>query len=289
MKTNIKLSALACLFAVAAVSCSQQKTAETKDQAIRFENEAAYQQAIADRDTLISLMSEINDGIMQIKALENIITVNTDETVNLRQQIINDIRAIQLSIASREERLAALEAKLNSSNANNATLQKTIASLRSQIEQQQSAINKLTGELGIATETIAAQSAQIDTLNAMVQTVSTDLEESQQANVDLTNKMNECYYVIGSNKELKEHKILEKKFLRSTKVMQGDFDQSYFTTGDKRMLKVIPLNVKKAEVKTGQPATSYELRKADNGTLELVILNPDRFWEVTDYLVIEVK
>ena len=34
--------------------------------------------------------------------------------------------------------------------------------------------------------------------------------------------MNECFYVIGSNKELKANNIISKKFLGKTKVLEGD-------------------------------------------------------------------
>jgi len=40
---------------------------------------------------------------------------------------------------------------------------------------------------------------------------------------------------------------------------------------------------------TSHPEGSYELKKDDKGQLTLVITNPNKFWSVSRYLVIEVK
>lgn len=270
-------------------ACSDNQTKLSEAGVSYDASNEELQAALADRDTLISIITEINNGVSQIKELENIITVSNGEIPNQRADMINDINAIKQAIAQRQARLAELEKKLSQSGIYSAQLQKDIASLRAQIESQQAEIAHLTEQLGIANETISSQAAQIDTLNTTVQNVSTELSESQENNARLTADLNTCYYAVGSSKNLKEKGILEKKFLRSEKVMTGSFDQSYFTKADKTTLKVIPLYAKKAEVKTNQPTDSYELRTDSHGQLELVITNPARFWQLTDYLVIETK
>lgn len=278
---------------ILAVSCGSDKSDSENDvdstSNVVVDNSAELSQAIADRDSIMSIMSEISVGLAQIKELENIITVNSGEMPNRRAEMLRDIKAIQARIAERQAKLAELEQKLNNANSNTETLKKSIETLRAQIAEQEESIAQLTAQLGVANETIAVQTAKIDTLNTTVKSVSNELAQSQENNIKLTNEMNVCYYAIGSAKNLKEHKILEKKFLRSTKIMKGEFDQSYFTKADKRTLSVIPLYAKKAEVKTNQPKDSYELRTTGNGQLELAILKPAEFWKLTDYLVIETK
>lgn len=275
--------------AIATTGCDRisndNNTVTTDDTA----TEQQLDQAIADRDTLISLITDINDGVLRIKQLENIITVNTSETPNARAQLINDINAIKETIAQRQERLKELEERLSKSNSYTQELKKNIAALRSQIESQQADIAKLTQQLGVAHETIASQATVIDTLTSTVQDVSRQLTVSQETNIALENAANTVYYAVGSEKNLKDHGIMEKKFLRSEKIMKDNFDQSYFTTADKRTLKTIPLYAKKAEVKTNQPASSYKFVTDPAGQLELVITNPTEFWRLTDYLVIQTK
>ena len=101
------------------------------------------------------------------------------------------------------------------------------------------------------------------------------------------NNLNTCYYVIGSNKELKANKIIESGFLRKTKILQGDFEMSYFTKADRRTLNEIPLHSKKAQLMTNHPKDSYEIVDND-GVKTLHILNANRFWEKSNFLVVKI-
>ena len=93
---------------------------------------------------------------------------------------------------------------------------------------------------------------------------------------------------ILSKKELKENKIIETGFLRKTKIMEGDFERSYFTKADKRTLSRIPLHSKKAEVMSKHPAGSYEIVNEANGKC-LNILNSSKFWEYSNYLIVKIN
>ena len=104
------------------------------------------------------------------------------------------------------------------------------------------------------------------------------------------NDLNAAYYVIGSNEELKAHNFIEGGgFLRKTKVLESDFDETYMTRVDRRTFRGMPLDAKKAKVLTKQPKESYELAKGPNDMLILRILDPARFWGVSNILVIETK
>ena len=69
--------------------------------------------------------------------------------------------------------------------------------------------------------------------------------------------------------------------------MKADFEQGYFTTADKRTLTSIPTHAKKAKILTNQPASSYEIVE-ENSTKTIIITNPDKFWSLSNYLVIQV-
>ena len=288
---KLKVFTLTALSALVLLGCSKTDQASEKtvpDAVLEATNEE-LQQAVMDRDELLSLVSQINDDVVKIKEIEGIISVNTNETPNRRTQLINDMEAIKTSLAERQNRLAELESRLKSSNLYNTQLQKTIEGLRAQIEQQNNQISALNEQLGQANEVIRQQTAQIDTLNSTVSERNTQLAASEQTNIDLTNDLNRCYYVVGSEKELKEQKIIEKSFLRKTKILPGDFNQKYFTEADKRNLSQIPLYSKKAEIMTNQPKDSYELSDDANGMKVLKITNPDKFWNLSNYLVVKVK
>ena len=244
--------------------------------------------AVADRDSLLSLVNDISSSMEQIKQLENILTVQGgNETPGQRQQIRADIAAIQSTLVERRKQLEDLETRLRNTNLNNANLQKTITSLRSQIEQQTTEISTLRASLDEAKTRIGTLDAAVDSLNTTVTNVTAQRDSTEQAATNLANELNTCYYAIGTKHELKENKILESGFLRKTKIMEGDFDQAFFTRADKRTLTAIDLNSKKAEVLTNQPEGSYRIADV-NGHKVLQITDPATFWSLSNYLVIKV-
>lgn len=270
------------------VSCNKGQEAQQQSEAERQAqiNKATHDElvaAVSDRDELLVLVNEIQQGLVEIKSLQNIVTVNTSETPDRRAIIKNDIAAIQQALADRKARLAELEKKLSSSNLYSAELKKTIASLNSQIEEQAAEIQRLTGELATAKDRIAHLDTQVDSLNSTVQNVTDERNAAEARATSLTTQLKTGYYVLGSKKELKEHKILEGR----KDVLQGDFDKSWFTAVDKTTLRTINTYSKKCKVLTKQPKDSYRIEKNDDKIKSIVILDPEKFWGVSNYLVIQ--
>lgn len=270
----------------------------------KLEQEAMWQDSIntvlqdsiananAEKDSLMQLMSDIADGMAQIKELEDIVSVNNlnGETPDRKKQLRDDIVLIQQSINKHKTRLAELEKRLKQSTNYNANMEKSIASMKQQLEDQQKTINSLTEQLAAAHIQIKNLNQSVDSLNAVNKAVTKEKEAAQQESKNLTNEvnnLNSCYYVIGSKKELKNHKIIETGFLRKTKILEGDFEMSYFTKADRRTLSEIPLHSNKAQLMTNHPKDSYEI--VDHGNVKtLRIINADRFWEKSNFLVVKV-
>ena len=278
------------LIAALGLTACDSKSKKAEDEAIAQASREELASAVADRDQLLTLVNEINQGMDQIKQLENILTVSNNipgETMTQREQIQSDIAAIQKALQDRREKLAELEKKLASSNQSNNTLRQTIASLRSQIDSQTAEIATLKSNLGEAQQRIGHLDSVVDSLTSTVTAVTDERDIAQQESETLANELNTCYYAIGSKAELKDRHIIETGFLRKTRLLKGDFDQSFFTMADKRTLSRIALHSKKAQILTNQPEGSYVIDD-DNGQKNLVITNPDAFWSLSNYLVIKI-
>lgn len=274
---------------VSTVACTHKSGESTVDTTPTTSD--SLRVALANQDSLLVLMNDIADGMSQIKQMENILSSTNDlsaESKDRRQEIRNDMLMIQQTLQMRRDRLAELEKKLQGSAANNATLQKSIQTLKQQIADQEGTIESLRNDLATANIHIEKLTANVDSLNTEVATVTAAKEQVEQVATTLNNELNECYYAIGSKSELKEHKLIETGFLRKTKIMPDDFEQSYFTTGDKRTLTSIPLHSKKGKVLTNQPTDSYTITDGANGMKVLNITSPARFWSVSNFLVIQV-
>ncbi len=256
----------------------------------------SLQVALANQDSLLVILNDITEGMNQIKQMENIISTGGlgAETPSKREEIRNEMMQIQQALEARRQRLEQLENQLATSNQNNVTLQRAIKNLKAQIQDQQQTIDGLRGQLANANIKIEGLSRTVTTLGQKSDSLENVAAEETAARhdaerqvVQVSNEMNMCYYAIGTGKELKAHNLMQSGFLRKTKVLPDNFDQSYFTTGDKRSLRTINLGSKKAKVLTNQPSDSYEIVEENNGIKVLKITNPARFWNQSNYLVIK--
>lgn len=276
---------------------SNGQDATSRQDSINTELNDSLATAIAEKDSLMALMNEINDGMIKLKELQDIISVQnlSGETPDRKAQLRNDMELVQKSVAERKKRLEELEKRLSQSQNFNDEMKKTIATMKRQIADQQNTIADLSKKLAEAHIVINTLNTRVDSLN----TVNTAVREekarvqeekhkAQEESTRLANELNTCYYVIGTKKELKKNNIVEGGgFLRKTKLMEGNYDQSYFTKADKRTLNVIPLHSKKAKVLSNHPAGSYEI--VDDGNVKsLRIIDSARFWERMNYLVVQV-
>ena len=296
---NMKKIALisAGLASILVISCKQNSDEATKTVASDSTNMVTMSReeleaTLMTQDTLISLVNDISADMIELKNIEMIVSSPSGlngETMSQKQQLASDMQAVRQTLADRRKRLAQLEAKLKESKSENAMLLKTIENMRAQIEQNELTIQTLSRQLADANVKIQNLNVAVDSLNVNVAKEKADKEDARKEVSELTAEMNTCYYAIGSKKELEAHNIIQSGFLRKTKILQGDYQMSYFTAVDKRNAKTIQLYSKKAKIVTNQPKDSYTITEDANGMKVLEITNPTRFWAASNYLVIQTN
>jgi chromosome segregation ATPase len=147
---------------------------------------AALQDSIntanAEKDSLMQLMGDIADGMQQIKELQDIVSVNNlnGETPDRKKQLRDDIVLIQQSINKHKQRLAELERRLKQSTNYNATMQKSIDNMKTQLEEQQKTINNLTEQLAAAHIQIKNLNQSVDSLSTVNKNVTREKEAAEQ-------------------------------------------------------------------------------------------------------------
>lgn len=245
--------------------------------------------ALNERDELLSLVKEVSVGLEQIKQLENVMSIaaaRPAETSGQKARILSDISNLKNQISLRRKQLEQLEAKLQNSTINNKELQETIGALRVFIDSQMDEIESLKEQLIAANKQIGVLNNAVDSLNTTVSTVTGERDSAQETSARFENELNICYYVVATKSDLKKHNIIESGFLRKTTLMKGDFDKEFFVIGDKRMLDTLPLKTDKARILTNHPESSYKIIE-ENGQRVIKITNPNQFWSLTDYLVVQ--
>lgn len=245
--------------------------------------------ALAEREQLLALVRDIALDMERIKELENILTLSGSQSIECpsrRAQVLSDINTVRQTLRQRRHQLAELEARLRQSSLFSDNLQSTIEVLRGQIDSRGREIETLHRNLTAANETIRILTGEVDSLESTMAAVSENYETARNASEQLASELNTCYYVCASKSDLKVHNILEKGFLKKTRLMQGEFDRDYFMVGDKRSLDTIIAGSKRVKVLTNHPQDSYCV-VTDSGCAVIVITAPDRFWSLTNYLVVQ--
>lgn len=251
---------------------------------------AEYEEATNFNDSLMLLMGDIYTGLDSINTQEGLLyNMGNGDAADRRAEIRRNLSSIKARLAANKELLASMEAKVKASGNENSVQAKTIAQLRQHIEQQDAKIAQLESDLSKAKEEIGALNTQVAETQEQVKVETAAKEEAQAATVAAENEANKVYYAIGSNKELKNKGLLEKKFLGATKVLKGNFDASYFVTADKRTLTSIPTNSKKVKIWTNMPEGSYRIVGEKDGPKTVEITNPAKFWSLSNHLIIQTN
>ena len=242
-------------------------------------NIAEYALQLKQKKTALS-----DKAMGEIKTLSQSVTSAVDFCIDIFESDDFD----KLDEAEKQEQAVdELEKKLKKSGNYSRQAEESVKALKNQVAQQAAEIETLQAALKDANVKIEDLTNQVSNLNTTVENVTSQRDAAEQEAVRIANELNTCYYVIGSNKELKANNIIQKKFLGKTKVMEGDYELSYFTKADKRSLTEIPLHSAKAKVMTKQPAGSYEIIDKD-GVKTLRITNATKFWELSNFLVIQI-
>ena len=277
------------------VSCNKQKEENAR---LKAKNDSLLALGFQKDTTVMEFVrafNEIQSNLDSIKMKENIIGQNTkggtEVQASAREQITGDINAIYQLLQKNRAQVASLQKKLKASNTKNAELEAMIDNLNKSIVEKDAEIAELKDQLGKLNIKVADLGNQVTTLNTNVESLSAENKAKQQAIDEKTAALNTAYYVIGTTKDLKDKKIIDKTGgfigIGRTKQVSRDINNSNFTKVDITTFTELPINKKKAVLLSNHPVGSYKLQANDKKVVEkLVILNYTDFWSRSKYLVI---
>ena len=196
---------------------------------------------------------------------------------------INDL------IKTNQDELDRLRARLKKSSFKLLDVEKTLASLTKQLNQESAKVAALQAQIQQKDSVITRLGTTVDELGKNVENLNVQNQEKETKIQEQDAALHSAWYAIGSRKELKENKIISSDGIFSAKkVLQSDFNKNYFVKVDARNTRKIPLySTSKAAILTSHPKASYTLEK-ENDNYVLVIVDPAEFWSVSKYLVVEV-
>lgn len=268
------------------VSCGNN---EKKPQTEKFEQNDSLQKIISQKDNEINDMMEtfnqIQEGLREINEAENRVNIVKDgEGANKRRQIVENIQFIQNTMKQNRALIEKLRQQMRESSIKGDNMRKTIDELVKQLEEKDQQLRQLRAELDSKDIHIAELDKTVSTLNDNVSTLKTESSQKTETINAQYKQLNTAWFVFGTKKELKAQHIID-----GSRVLESNFNKNYFTKIDIRVEKEIKLYSKSAKILTMHPSSSYTLHQDANKMYVLRINNPQIFWSISKYLVIQVR
>lgn len=236
---------------------------------------------------LMGTFNEIQQGFNLINEAEgriNLMSANTEEN-GVADNIRENMKYIQDKLIENRAKIEELQKKLKSSNIAAGKFKESVENLTNQLKEKAVEIEKLRLQLAEKDVVIASLNDSLFALSEEHKLIIEKNAKTEEIARVQDQMLNTAWYVFGTSRELKEHRILVKGDVLQT----NDFNKDYFTKIDIRKTTVIPLSSKSAKILTTHPKGSYELMEDSKGEYTLRILDAGKFWSVSKYLVIRVK
>lgn len=280
---------------VSAVYINTQK----QDQINTLQSEkAAMVQTMQQKDSIMNdaenTFNQIEENLKFIKEKRQQIAMDQKEGgKNRKQAVVEDIKLMNSMLEASDKKISDLQAKLRKSGIHVHSLEQRIAALNESLTNQNNEIAELKKVIEDKDSNLAQLNTKVNDMSSQMTQQTDTIASKQQQLVNKTNALNTGHFALGTFKELKSEGILAREGgvlgLGSSKAIQENFSNKYFTTVDIRDTKSIPLHAKKAKMISEHPDSSYQFVEKDGQIASLEIKDPAEFWRISKYAVIEVK
>lgn len=282
----------ACLALLA--SCNVKNSSEYK--ALEAQNDSLAQLNAKNSGELTDMMdiiNEVEENFNQIKEAEKYLTIESqgkgEMNTDTKSRVQDDFAMINDMLQKNKDEINKLNQRLKNSKGENSGLKKMVERLNAELQERGKTISELQAALAKRDAQIAELEMNVKNLNDNMETLSAQTQEQAETIKQQEKEINTAYYMFGTNKELKEAKVISGGFLASTKVLSQNIEKSKFIKIDIRDLKSIPVYAKKAKLLSQHPKDSYKLEKDNTDNIVLNITDYQKFWSMTRYLIIEVN
>lgn len=226
---------------------------------------------------MISFFNEVQNNLARISVKEDEIHVRSSDpelTKDDQAWILQEIQNINFLRTQNAKTVGLLKKQLSNKDL--------------KITELNNMVDRLIKQIKSKDEQITALQSQLADLNVEYSKLFDDYQEQVELAYDVMKEMNTVYFAYGTMKELTENHVLVQQggFIgigRETNIVE-DPNQKYFKKLDKSKIKELRILGKNPELITDHPISSYKW-EGD----KLIILNPDKFWRVSNYLVVVVK
>ena len=249
----------------------------------------------AELDEVFATINEIEQGLSSIRESESILAVQTADGIEIKQgskeQLKQDVIAIQDAIKNYQAEIKKLQ---NDNRLQSSQFKKRLAAMQKELKEKSAIIETISKQLEEKEAQIKLKDKQIASLDEVVSnlkdevsTLSTEGSKLKAKVADQEAEIYSVYYIVGTKSELIEAGVMTKGGLFKSSKVSYQAEKDTFVKIDLREISEINTNAGKAKVMSVHPKGTYAFVEND-GEMILNISNPEKFWQQTKYLVIQV-
>lgn len=206
-----------------------------------------------------------------------------------KESMLTSLKKFKETIDRQKEVIANLEKQLKSKNNEmSAKMLQIVSFYKKQLEEKDATIASLQISISENKNDIKKLRTSIDNLSSVNKAQEETINEQKGIMTRQTNMINTCFVMMGTKKELKAVGLINTGFLKKTTINESMFASAKFTKWDMRDCNDILIKSSKPKILTQMPSSSYSFVKNADGTCYLHIIDPNAFWSISRYLVIQL-
>lgn len=278
--------------AVLATACSQGPSEAEIARDAAVAETARLRSELVMRDSLIGEMTtsfdEIERNIALMDEREKLIAgAHTDEMgLDKRNRIVRDLQLMNGLMSDSRARIAELTGRLDKSKIEASGLRKRLKDLDLQLAQRDSMMTGMKDEL-------LARDFKIEQINEQLSAIELEVAKREAIIRQQEHEINKAYVAMGTYKDLESKGVLVKTGgvigIGKRTDLSDAANATQFQEVDVRELRKLPLSGEKPKLVTDHPRNSYSIVAAGDELAYLEIKDPQEFWKLSKYLVVEVR
>lgn len=281
---------------VACTSCEDVKRPAPKREAINVTPPSRENEAISQ---LTASIDEISDNLDLISSQEAMLC-KTTEHANKKSKIIQQIKGLGTLLAEKQKQIDKLLSEknkqtevLSDKSGTIEKLYKMIEFLASQLKEKgarmaelEAVANRKDVSVDQLKYIVLNQSNSVDALRYKFDMSVAEDNKPRVKAVKHEEQSKEVFYIIADKQTLKDKGLL-KTTLFSKKINNNNITEENFVKGNRNELTTLTIKSTSPKILSPNPESSYRLTTNEDGTTTLTIINADKFWNVSRYLIIQ--
>lgn len=275
--------------AACVITSCNNKTEEMQEQIDSLNTVLAMQESqLQSTNAFIDIMNTSMDSVIMADG-SFIVGADKEGVLSSREKMQENLDTYNKMLQNQRNRIEELEKQIkDNQDAASKKMNAMIAKMKAQIDAKDAEIGRLKEELANNRLSIAQLQQRVQNLSKDVAYLTLETQRQQQDLDEANTKLSTAYYIVASKKELKKLGIMTgSSLLKKAKLDMSDADTKSFTQIDVNKTKTIQIPDKSPKLLTQAPSGSYTLQNNGNGTSTLTITNPEKFWSLSNFLVIQ--